>query len=381
MSTKPDTTLLERIRRSGLVARDALVPLWQRLETQGVDLADDKAVADTLVLWEVLTDWQAKNLREGKYTGFFFSSYRLLRPLGGGPVSVVLLARHEMMEKLCAIKLLPYCKTKQDSSVLKQFYVQLQGLAAMDHPNIVRAYDLSAVIKQGKEIHYLVMEFVDGSDLQTMVRDKGVLDYVRATKYLRQTAEALSYMHEAGLMHRSIQPANLMVDKKGVVKIVGFGRAAFLADSSHVSPTMANSETPPGTADCLSAEPALSGHIVDPREDIYALGCTAYFLLTGQSPIRAGTQSERSAVNRLEVPQPIQDIRPDAPPGLIAIIEKMMAQQPDERVQTAAEIATLLTDWLLEHGDDQWKRQHRTEVADEPLFASLSCDDPFQHDS
>ncbi len=381
MSTKSDTTFLERIRRSGLVSQDTLPALWQWLETQGVDLDNDKAVADTLVELEVLTGWQAEKLLDGKYKGFFLGSFRLLRPLGRGAMSVVFMAQHEVVGRPCAIKVLPYVDIKQDSPVLKQFYVEVRALASMDHQNTVCAYDVSMETKHGREIHYLVMEFADGRDLQSLVQEKGRLDFVRAAEYLRQTADGLSHVHENGLVHRDIQPANLVADKRGVVKIVDFGNAVFLADTPQAPPTPGDNETPPGTADCLSPAQASNSHTVDPRDDIYGLGCTAYFLLTGQPPFPAGTAGERFAAHRLEVPQPINDMRPDAPPGLIAIIDRMMAQQPDERVQTAAEIAKLLAAWLFEHGGDEWKRQHGQEFPPEPLFASLSCDDPFQRDS
>jgi eukaryotic-like serine/threonine-protein kinase len=372
MSTKPDITFLERIRRSGLVSQDTLLPLWQWLETRGVDLDNDKAVADTLVELEVLTGWQAEKLLEGKYKGFFLGSFRLLRPLGRGTKSAVFMAQHAMVGRPCAIKILPYLSIRQDSTVLKQFYVQAQAMAVMDHWNIVRAYDVNKETKDGRELHCLVMEFVDGRDLQTLVREEGVLDYVRAADYLRQTANGLSHVHKRRLVHRKIEPANLMVDKRGVVKIVDFGNAVFLGDTPQAPPPPGDNKTPPGTADCLSPEQAWNRHTADQREDIYGLGCTAYFLLTGRPPFPAGTAGELTAAHRLEVPQPIQNMRPDAPPGLIAIIDRMMARQPDERVQTAAEIAKLLAAWLFEHGGDEWKRQHGQEFPPEPLFASLS---------
>jgi serine/threonine-protein kinase len=376
MSIKLATAFLDRVQRSGLVAADDMPQLRQDLEVRGVDLDQANAIADALVDMQVLTRWQADKVLEGKHKGFFLGSYRLLRPLGRGGMGAVFLAQHEMMRRQCAIKVLPHSQIKEGSSVLKRFYVEAQAVAALDHQNIVRAYDVAMESKDGKDIHYLVMEFVEGHDLQTLVQERGVLEYVKAAEYLRQTANGLAHAHEAGLVHRDIKPANLLVDKKGVVKILDLGLARFFDDSEQASLTAAFNETVLGTADYLSPEQALNSHTVDHRTDIYSLGCTAYFMLVGTPPFPEGTVAQRLVAHQVKLPKPIKETRSDAPKDLVAIIDKMMAKRPEDRFHTAEELAAVLARWLIEYGGEDWKRQHSEITGNKALMSLLSAREP-----
>jgi serine/threonine protein kinase len=376
MSIKLATAFLDRVQRSGLIAKEDMPQLRQDLEVQGVDLSDARAIADALVERAALTRWQADKVLEGKHKGFFLGSYRLLRPLGRGGMGAVFLAQHEMMRRRCAIKVLPHSQIKEGSSVLKRFYVEAQAVAALDHQNIVRAYDVAVESKDGKDTHYLVMEYVEGHDLQTLVQEQGVLDYVKTAEYLRQTANGLAHAHEAGLLHRDIKPANLLVDPKGVVKILDLGLARFFDDSQQASLTKAFNETVLGTADYLSPEQALNSHTVDHRTDIYSLGCTAYFLLVGTPPFPEGTVAQRLVAHQVKSPDSIKEKRTDAPPSLVAIIDKMMAKKPEDRFQSAADIATILAGWLIEFGGDDWKRQHSEITGDRALMSLLKAREP-----
>jgi eukaryotic-like serine/threonine-protein kinase len=358
MSTKLVAAFLDRVQRSGLISESKLSQLRQELETQGVDLDDPTAVAAALVDRGVLTQWQTEKLLQGKHKGFFLGSYRLLRPLGKGGMGAVFLAQHEMMRRQCAIKVLPQTQIDKHSSVLERFYVEAQAVASLDHQNIVRAYDVSKEVKDNKEIHYLVMEYVEGQDAQIMVQESGPLDYVKAAEIIRQTANGLAHAHEHGLVHRDIKPANLLIDKKGVVKVLDLGLARFHDDSGAASLTAAHNETVLGTADYLSPEQALNSHNVDQRTDLYSLGCTAYFLLTGHPPFPDGSVAQRLVAHQVKQPKAIAEERHDAPPELTAIISKMMAKNPDERYENAAEVATALAAWLVQYGGEDWRRQH-----------------------
>jgi serine/threonine-protein kinase len=371
MSTKLVAAFLDRVQRSGLVPEQKLSQLRQELEDQGVDLGNPQAVSAALVERGALTQWQVEKLLQGKHKGFFLGSYRLLRPLGKGGMGAVFLAQHEMMRRQCAIKVLPQTQIDKHSSVLERFYVEAQAVASLDHPNIVRAYDVSKEVKDNKEIHYLVMEFVEGQDAQATIQESGRLDYVKAAEIIRQTANGLAHAHENGLIHRDIKPANLLLDKKGVVKILDLGLARFHDDSGMASLTAAHNETVLGTADYLSPEQALNSHNVDQRTDIYSLGCTAYFLLTGHPPFPEGSVAQRLVAHQVKQPRPISEERPDAPPALTAIISKMMAKNPEERFQQASEIAAALAAWLVQHGGEDWRRQHSEITGDSSIMNLL----------
>lgn len=372
MSTKLVAAFLDRVQRSGLVSEPKLAQLRQELEAAGLDIDNPQAVAAALVERGVLTSWQTEKLLQGKHKGFFLGSYRLLRPLGKGGMGAVFLAQHEMLRRQCAIKVLPQTQIDKHSSVQERFYVEARAVASLDHQNIVRAYDVSKEVKDNKEIHYLVMEFVEGQDAQAMVQENGPLDYVKAAEIIRQTANGLAHAHENGLIHRDIKPANLLIDKKGIVKILDLGLARFHDDSGAASLTAAHNETVLGTADYLSPEQALNSHNVDPRTDVYSLGCTAYFLLTGHPPFPDGSVAQRLVAHQVKQPKPIVEERPDAPPELTAIIGKMMAKVPDDRFQSATEVATILAAWLVQHGGEDWRRQHSEITGDSSILSLLT---------
>ena len=190
-------------------------------------------------------------------------------------------------------------------------------------------------------IHYLVMEYVEGRDLQHIVKEDGPLDYAAAAEYIRQAAEGLAHAHQAGLIHRDVKPANLLVDQKNVVKVLDLGLARF-TDEDKASLTVAYDENVLGTADYLAPEQALDSHGVDARADIYGLGCSLYFLLTGHPPFPGGTLPQRLMMHQKQPPPSIYLDRPDAPPDLVDICLKMMAKKPDQRYQSAAEVAKVL---------------------------------------
>jgi serine/threonine protein kinase len=218
-------------------------------------------------------------------------------------------------------------------------------VAKLDDPNIVRAYDID---NEGNT-HYIVMEYVDGQDLHQIIMGQGPLDYDTAADYIAQVANGLQHAHEMGLVHRDIKPANCLVDRHNTVKLLDLGLAK-LTEDDEASLTMANEENVLGTADYLAPEQALNSHEADSRSDIYSLGCTLYFLLTGGPPFPEGSISERLLKHQTARPETIFKSRPDAPPSLVDICDTMMAKKPDERFQSAGEVAEQLKGWLADRG-------------------------------
>ena len=178
-----------------------------------------------------------------------------------------------------------------------------------------------------------------------MVKSDGPMSYVAAADYIRQAAEGLAHAHQSGLIHRDVKPANLLVDQKNVVKILDLGLARF-TDEDKASLTLAFDENVLGTADYLAPEQAIDSHGVDARADIYGLGCSMYFLLTGHPPFVGGSLPQRLVMHQKQPPPSILLDRPDAPDDLIEICMKMLAKKPEGRYQSADEVAKVLTDWL-----------------------------------
>jgi len=345
--TKPTVdTFLDLVRRSGLIEPDQLAGALRELkaQTDGKLPAEADPIAEKLIDAGLLTRWQCEKLMEGRHKGFFLKKYKLLDHLGTGGMSTVYLAEHVLMQRRVAIKILPKSRV-EDSSYLARFHREAQAAAALDHRNIVRAYD----VDNENDVHFLVMEYVEGRDLSQIVKRDGPLDYAEAADYIRQGAEGLAHAHQSGLIHRDVKPANLLVDQKNVVRVLDLGLARF-TDEDRASLTVAYDENVLGTADYLAPEQALDSHGVDARADIYSLGCSLYYLLTGHPPFPEGTLPQRLIAHQKEPPPSILEDRPDAPQDLIEICMRMMAKKPKHRYQTAAEAAEALSGWLTRHG-------------------------------
>jgi eukaryotic-like serine/threonine-protein kinase len=337
---------LELVRKSGLVEGEALGRILAELQSTAGDaaLADTDFVSKKLVDAGLLTRWQCDRILEGRHKGFFLKKYKLLDLLGTGGMSSVYLAEHTLMQRRVAIKILPKNRV-EDTSYLARFHREALAAAQLDHKNIVRAYD----IDNQDKVHFFVMEYVEGRDLQQIVKEEGPLDYIPAAEYIRQAAEGLAHAHKNGLIHRDVKPANLLVDRKGVVKVLDLGLARF-AEEDKASLTVAFDENVLGTADYLAPEQAIDSHGVDHRADVYSLGCTLYFLLTGHPPFPEGTLPQRLMQHQKQMPPSIRDSRADAPIELVDICMKMIAKKPDQRYQSMFDVARVLNSWLLTKG-------------------------------
>lgn len=336
--------LVSVLKRSGLVDDRSLTGALNDYRQQnGPD--DANALAEFLVNQNLITSWQAAKLLKGKHRGFYLGKYKLLTLLGRGGMSSVYLAEHIKMKRRCALKVLPH-KFVNDSSYLERFHREAQAVAALDHPNIVRAYDIDSERDGQLEIHFLVMECIEGNNFYELVKALGPLDVHTAADYIRQAALGLQHAHDAGLVHRDIKPGNFIVDMQGTVKMMDLGLAKAFTTPEEFSLTMVNDERILGTADYLAPEQAVDSHHVDTRADIYALGCTFYFLLTGEPPHGDGTLTQRLLAHQTKTPKGVRALRPSVPGSLESLIERMMKKDRDERIQTAAEVAKKLERWL-----------------------------------
>ncbi|MFV0443656.1 MAG: serine/threonine-protein kinase [Planctomycetaceae bacterium] len=355
-------SFLAGVRHSALVDERKLNETLQSLSSKGPP-AEAHEIADELVRRNLITRWQAGKLLQGKFKGFVLGRYRLMELLGRGEMSTVYLAEHVRMKRRCAIKVLPANKVK-DTSYLGRFLREAEAVAALDHPNIVRAYDVDQEHEAGTDIHFLAMEYVEGKDLEKQLGEQESFSPQDAAEFIRQAAEGLAHAHENGLIHRDIKPGNLLLDKKGIVKLLDLGLARFFRAEEEESLTIKHDEKVLGTADYLAPEQAVDSHAVDERADIYSLGCTLYFALTGYPPFTDGTLVQRLLAHQTKAPPPISRYRQDVPAGLTDILSKMLEKRKEDRYQTAREAADALARWLVHNADDTWRKGHPAVVAE-----------------
>jgi serine/threonine protein kinase len=271
--------------------------------------------------------------------------YRIESVLGSGGMGIVYLAVHMRLGKEVALKVLKL-GDDHDPKVISRFQREMEAVGRLDHPNVVRAIDA----REEGGVHLLVMEYLKGSDLARIVEHCGPLLVADACEVIRQAALGLQYAHQGcQLVHRDLKPSNLMVTPDGVVKILDLGLARVFREHSPERQAKDASLTTEhgvmGTVDYMAPEQWDDSHAVDPRADLYSLGCTLYYALTGAPPFSGPeyeTRSRKMMGHALAPMPPLHRKRPDIPDDLSAIVERMLAKKPENRYATATQVAVEL---------------------------------------
>jgi serine/threonine protein kinase len=266
--------------------------------------------------------------------------YRILGLLGVGGMGSVFKAEHRMMERLVAIKVINRALTG-DEGAIERFRREVRTAARLTHPNIVTAFDAEQVA----DLHFFVMEFVDGNSLDRWVAKVGPLPAQEACNYIRQAAIGLQYAHERGMVHRDVKPQNLLRTKDGEIKILDFGLARFASERKGKD-SLTQTGMVMGTPDYIAPEQANDARTADIRADIYSLGCTLYYLLTGAVPFPEGTTLQKFIAHLEKTPRSIRDWRPELPAELETVLATMMAKKPEERYQQPLDVANALSGFL-----------------------------------
>lgn len=345
----PPTTSNEfwqKLEKSGLMDLPQIQEATERLQKNGGVPEDPQELARRLIADRWITPFHAEHLLAGRHKGFFLGKYKILGRLGAGGMGHVYLAQHTVMRRPVAIKVLP--KTKGfDPSSIARFQREARAIATLNHPNIVQAYD----IDQDGPVHYLVMEYVEGMSIQDYVRRLGPIPFGQAADYVCQAALGLEHAGQLGIVHRDIKPANLLVDAAGNLKLLDMGLAVFFEERDEEALTLANEESILGTADYLAPEQALDSHNVDIRADIYSLGATFYYMLTGGPPFPNGTIAQKLMYHQQKDPPPIRERTLGVPEEINVILRHMMAKKREDRFQQPSEVVAALASFVehVEH--------------------------------
>ena len=287
-------------------------------------------------------------------------SYLLTRQLGSGGMSNVFRAVHEESGSVVAVKVLPRTLAK-NPTLLQRFIREAKSAESLDHPNIVSIFDHG--FDQGR--HYLVLEFVEGRDLHDRVRLNGPMGIPESIQLVREVAEGLRYASGRGMVHRDIKPANLLITPEGHAKIIDLGLALQTEDEDE---RVTRDGTTVGTVDYMAPEQARDSRKTSERSDIYSLGCTFHYLLTGSPPYPGGGLADKLSRHHSAPVPDVRDRRPDVPESLAFLVKKMMAKKPEARFpdytqliealdrltgQTSVSTPTVPLDALIVDEDDE----------------------------
>jgi len=339
--------LLLRLRQAGLLTAEQLAYVENNSAQSGSSPA---ALAEELTQRGWLTEWQLSQLLSGSQPRLLLGPYVLLQPIATGGMGQIFLARHQRMRRVVALKLLK--RSGLDALGVQRFVREAQAAALLSHPNIIAVHDAG----QDGEQHYLAMEYVEGIDLGRLVQQVGPLPVAVACDYARQIALGLQHAHEHGFVHRDIKPSNALVAPRpdsspedgysrfaaGLVKILDMG---LVRPMNHLAGPVPLTQQGAllGTMDYLAPEQAQDATRVDGRADLYSLGCTFFYLLTGRPVFPGGLPLDKMLRHRDEPPPAIEQLRDHLPPTLCQLLPRLLAKKPEQRPASAAEVADALT--------------------------------------
>lgn len=341
---------LDGLAEQSIVAMDELAKLRRDLAPEQLQ-ASPEALARDLVRRRMLTRFQAVQVYQGRARALVFGEYLVLDKLGEGGMGQVYKAEHRRMKRIVALKVLPTQAT-QSKPLVERFYKEVELAARLAHANIVTAYDAG----ESHGLHYLAMEYIDGQDLSSYVKTNGPMPVEQAMNCVLQAARGLQYAHAEGIVHRDVKPSNLMVNRRGVVKILDLGLArieqSFMAPVAAGHAELTTSGQVLGTVDYMAPEQSYDSRTADHRSDVYSLGCTLYRLLTGVPPYAGETMLQKLLAHREQPVPSLRAARPDVTPALDALYQRMIAKLPDDRPRSMREVVTALESLLAGASDE-----------------------------
>lgn len=365
---KPTHSILEGAGlASGLLTQDQIDHAWHELvstsaaKNRSLEEITDELLADQLVELGHLNRWQAVQLQHGR-TKFTLGPYRILDAIGHGGMGYVFKCEHTLLGRIEAIKVLP--RSQMDAASVDSFLREIRAQAQLDHPHLVR---LTFADADG-DTYFLVTEYVPGADLRRLIRHHGPLSEPQAALVISQAAQALHYAHQRGLVHRDVKPGNLLVTPDGHTKLTDLGLAAFSTDAAAPDGPKGASDarhrhSVVGTPDFVAPESILTPGDVRPVSDIYSLGCTLYYALTGKVPFPGGATRDKLRRHIEEVPLTPLRFSPQLSGELVELVASMMQKSPQRRTQLASEVIDGLQPWTQRADDQTWHElgQYATE--------------------
>lgn len=353
---------LQTIRRSGLLEEK---PLRAWLATLPPEFQQDpRYVAEALVRAGKLSRFQASMILKGMARGLILGPYQILAQIGKGGMGTVYLARDSRTQALVALKILSPRKAREEERMIARFQREMELSRKVDHPNLCKTFE-SGILNH---VLYLAMEFIPGKTLTRVVQDEGTLPVPRLARLMAGVATGLIHAHERGLIHRDLKPGNIMITPHDQAKVLDLGLAFVEGEVVEDIQVVGGSGYIVGTMDYIAPEQTYDPTAVDGRADLYSLGCTIYYALTGRTPFPGGTNKEKIQRHRSEEPPPLLDLRPDLPRGFVALVRRLMAKNPETRTASAKEAEEQLLRWA---NDQSQPTEHDLELDVDAAIAEL----------
>lgn len=308
-------------------------------------------LAAWLIEHKLLTSWQHRKLLHGKFKGFFVGKYKLMQKISATGLAVVFAAEHRDTHIPVHLKVLFPDLSKRES-VRRRFLKEALHRESLRHQNVVEVFDCgSAEMNAVGRLHYVATEPWEHQTLYEVVRRHSPLPPVVIADYVFQIASGLAHIHQNNIIHRNIKPQSLLVNGDGLLKIGHFSVARYLGEPEDESLSILFNESKIGTASYMAPEQILNSHRVDGRADLYSLGCTMYFLLTGKTPFGKAREAELMRRHLHDDPVPLDEVRPEVPRTLAKLCKRLMAKQPDHRPGSGNEVCHTLREWIVGSGN------------------------------
>jgi serine/threonine-protein kinase len=325
--------LLPVLRESGILTERQLSDIRAKV-LRGEYPNRSSELAERLVREKILTGYQTKRFLSNKPHGLVVGRYVIMDRLGSGSMGRVYKAHHLMMDRYVALKIIAP-EIVSNEKVVGRFQREMKLVGRLDHPNVIRAFDADQIGK----VLYIVMEFAQGQSLSHRLRQSPIPP-LEMVDYAAQAALGLAHAHSQGIVHRDIKPSNLLLTDEKQIKVLDLGLGVLMEADNATSFATADGIAV-GTVDYMSPEQAC-GREVDGRSDFYSLGCAMYHLISGKLPFPGDSPIERMGRRISGRPVPITEVKPDLPASLVRVLDKLMAQKPQDRFQSGTEAAEAL---------------------------------------
>ncbi|HEX4590837.1 MAG TPA: serine/threonine-protein kinase [Gemmataceae bacterium] len=355
---------LQAVEQSGLLSPGAVRKVVA--SAPAAARTDPQLLADHFIRLGRLSHYQARKLLDGAAAGLVLGPYQIVMPIGKGGMGTVYLARDGRSPRLLALKILPPKKARRHERLLARFRREMDLSRKVAHPNLTQTFDVGTA----EGVYYIAMEYIAGRSLYRLVMTDGPLPVGRAAKLFAQAAAGLEHAHGIGLIHRDLKPSNILVTPRDQVKVLDLGLALIEGEETEHRTVVGGKGYIVGSMDYIPPEQTQDAVAVDARSDLYGLGCTMYFALTGQPPFPGGDAREKMRRHREEIPAALQELNPLIPADFAAIVHPLLAKRPEDRPASAA----VLRQQLLAWADPLPPPMGAIEATESKMIAELEAD-------